>query len=313
MPGDCVALADAWGRSLRKLNATREVTRTFNRQSKNPSPPDALAFDGLNYAEFDVVARSLHEAILLDVYRLQLGQLNLSRCNMDDKKVGMLCAGLRLNCSLRKLVLNRNPLGPDNVARVCDALLAGMLERMSLRSAAELRLAEMEAAARITVGGAASPTGGAGAGAGAAGAGSGARASSPSRAGLATPDGGVARGRVRLDRIMGWRGLQSLSLADCQVRCRALCRVCVCVCVGGVGCVRGGVGCVCAWACLGAAHAAVGVAQCWACVVVGRIGANWLLGWWAAVGTPVAPPVEPSAFIPCLRSPKRRSMGPSPA
>jgi hypothetical protein len=39
----------------------------------------------------------------------------------------MLAAALRVNVSLEKVVLNRNSLGADNVALICQAITAGMV------------------------------------------------------------------------------------------------------------------------------------------------------------------------------------------
>lgn len=53
--------------------------------------------------------------------------MTLSGCHMDDRKTAMLAAALRASVSLEKLVLNRNPLGAENVAVLADAILGGML------------------------------------------------------------------------------------------------------------------------------------------------------------------------------------------
>jgi hypothetical protein len=46
---------------------------------------------------------------------------------MDTRKVHMLASALACNVSLQRLVLNKNPLGADNVVIICDAILAGMV------------------------------------------------------------------------------------------------------------------------------------------------------------------------------------------
>ena len=121
---------------------------------------------------------------------------------MDDKKTAMLADAMRCNASIEKLVVSRNPLGPDNVAVLCAGILDGMRARVELQQ-------DVSGVRDLLSPAATSPA-------------TAAWSSRPNTADSrpATAGSGTAvdmRRRGRRDRILSWRGLQSLVLADTEV------------------------------------------------------------------------------------------------
>ena len=66
-----MTMAADWALKARKLPGGRPGSRAIHRLGKEHNPPTSAVFTALNYPEFEIVARSIREAVLLDVYHVQ--------------------------------------------------------------------------------------------------------------------------------------------------------------------------------------------------------------------------------------------------
>jgi hypothetical protein len=66
-----MAMASDWAYKARKLPGGRPGARAIHRIGKDPSPTSTCTFLGLNYPEFELMALSIRESVMLDVHRMQ--------------------------------------------------------------------------------------------------------------------------------------------------------------------------------------------------------------------------------------------------